>query len=97
MQEEEGESYDQYKTALRKVAEGCDFNSITPGEILRDRIQANKVRERLLRESNLTLQKTDEICWASKSTAAQMKEVGQTDSLNAVSCKNTPRRQRVNK
>ena len=55
--QESGESYDQYKTALRKLAEGCGFNSITRGEILRDRIvfgiRDNKVRERLLRESNL--------------------------------------------
>ena len=98
--QESGESYDQYKTALRKLAEGCDFNSITPGEILRDRIvfgiRDNKVRERLLRESNLTLQKTDEICRASESMAAQMKEVDQTDPVSAVSWKNTPYR-RVNK
>ena len=75
--QEAGESYDQYKTALRKLAEGCDFDSITPDEILRDRIvfgiRDNKVRERLLRESQLTLKKTDEICRASESTAAQMK------------------------
>lgn len=62
--QEAGESYDQYKTALRKLAEGCDFNSITPDEILRDRIvfgiRDNKVRERLLRESHLTSKKTDD-------------------------------------
>ena len=88
--QEAGESYDQYKTALRKLAKGCDFDSITPDEILRDRIvfgiRDNKVRERLLRESQLTSKKTDEICRASKSTAAQMKEVSQTDSVSAVGC-----------
>lgn len=99
--QEAGESYDQYKTALRKLAEGCEFNSITPDEILRDRIvfgiRDNKVRERLLRESKLTSQKTDEICRASESTAAQMKEVGQADSVSAVGFNNKPHRQRVNK
>ena len=28
--QEAGESYDQYKTALRKLAEGCEFATITP-------------------------------------------------------------------
>ncbi|KAL9977292.1 hypothetical protein ACROYT_G014681 [Oculina patagonica] len=36
--QEVGESYDQYKSALRKLAEGCDFDTITPNEILRDRL-----------------------------------------------------------
>ena len=61
--QEVGETYDQYKTALRKIAENCDFRTITPEEILRDRlvfgIQDSKTRERLLRVSDLTLQKTD--------------------------------------
>ena len=69
--QEAGESYDQYKTALRKLAESCDFDTITPDEMLRDRlvfgIRDSKVRERLLRESKLSLAKTDEICRASES------------------------------
>ena len=44
-----GESYDQYRTALRKLAENCDFGSITPDELLRDRlvfgIRDSKTRE----------------------------------------------------
>ena len=72
-----GESYDQYKTALRKLAEGCEFDTITPDEMLRDRlvfgIRDSKVRERLLRESKLTLAKTDEICRAAESMQAQIK------------------------
>lgn len=87
-----GETYHQYRTALRKLAEGCNFEVINPEEILRDRllfgIRDNKVRERLLRETSLTLAKTDEICRASESTTAQMKLVEkQTDppsSVNAV-------------
>ena len=88
--QEAGESYDQYKTALRKLAEGCEFHTITPEEILRDRlifgIRDVKVRERLLRESQLTLKKTDEICRASESTAAQLKEVSEgSDMVSVVS------------
>lgn len=48
-------------------------------QILQDklalRIQNSKVRERLLHEKNLSLQKTDEICWAHK-TIEQMKVLG---------------------
>ena len=57
-----------YRTALWKLAEECDFQTITPEEFLRDRlvfgIKDDKVRERLLRKSNLTLSKTDEMCRA---------------------------------
>ena len=80
--QESGVTFDQYYTALRKLATGCDFETITPGEILRDRlvfgIRDSKVRERLLREANLTLQKTEEICRAAESMLAQMKVVGDT-------------------
>ena len=47
--QEPGETYDQYHTALLKLAEGCNFGSITPDEILRDRlvfgISDSRVRE----------------------------------------------------
>ena len=89
--QEPGETYDQYLTELRKIAEGCEFDNITPDEILRDRlvfgIRDNKVRERLLRESGLSLKKTDEICRASESMQKQMKIVRDKLDLpvNAVS------------
>ena len=38
--QEPGETYDQYRTALRKLAEGCSFETITPDEILRDRLRS---------------------------------------------------------
>ena len=34
--QEPGEMYDQYRTALLKLAEGCEFQTITPDEILRE-------------------------------------------------------------
>lgn len=64
--QEPGETYGQYRTALRKLGENCHFEAITPDEIMRDHsvfgISDNKVRERLLPEAKLTLAKTDEIC-----------------------------------
>ena len=99
--QEAGESYDQYKTALRKLAEGCELHTITPEEILRDRLVFGicevKVRERLLRESQLTLKKTDEICRASESTAAQLKEVSEGDTVSVVNFRKKLRRPRGKK
>ena len=75
--QEPGKTYDQYRTALRKIAENCDFDEITPDEILRDRlvfgICDTKTREWLLRVADLTLQQTDDICHAAESMVAQMK------------------------
>ena len=31
--QESGESYEQYKTTLRKLSEACEFDTITPNEI----------------------------------------------------------------
>ena len=61
-----------------------------PDEILRDHlvfgICDSKVRERLLRQSALTLAKTDEICRAAKSMSLQMKvfEENSSTSIHAV-------------
>ena len=74
------ETYDQYNTALHKLAKGCEFNTITPDEMLRVLlifgISDTKVGERLLRESDLTATKTDEMCRAAKGIQAQMKVIG---------------------
>lgn len=92
--QEPGESYDQYRTALRKLAEGCSFNTITPEEILRDRlvfgIRDAKVRRQLLRETSLTLKKTDEICRTSESTTEQMKIVEESSETKQVNAVNQP-------
>ena len=88
--QEAGESYDQYRTALRKLAANCDFGAITPDELLRDRlvfgVRDSKIRERLLREPALTLKRTDEICRSAESTVSQLKlvEDGQGASISAV-------------
>ena len=83
--QEAGETYDQYRTALLKLAAGCDFQTISPNEILRDRlvfgVSDAKVRERLLRESKLTLAKTDEICHAAESMVSQLKAVEDTSGV----------------
>ena len=78
--QESGESYDHYRTALRQLAKRWEFESITPNQILRDKllfgIRDSKVREKLLREKNLSLEKTDEICRSHDTMVQQMKVVG---------------------
>ena len=85
-----GEQLEQYATALRQLAQRCDFESITPDQILRDRIMFgitdDKVRDRLLREKNPTLERTLEICRAHEISTAQQKEVSKINdsSIHAV-------------
>ena len=67
------EKQGRHKNSIaQKLAQTCDFQSITPDEILRDRllfgIRDDKVQERLLRESTLTVTKTDEISRAADGT-----------------------------
>lgn len=77
--QEAGELYDHYQTVLQQIAHWCEFKTIKADQILQDklafRIQNSKVRERLLHEKNLSLQKTDEICWAHE-TIEKMKVLG---------------------
>ena len=81
-------TYDQYRTALLNIAAGCEFEKMTPDEILRDRlvfgIRDNTVQERLLRKSTLTLTTTDEVCHAAESMRAQMKIVDEHTTVNAI-------------
>ena len=84
------------RTALRQLAERSEFESITPNQILRDklefRIRVSKGRERLLRKNNLSLKKTDEICRSHETMVQQTKVVGDVGlsvagagTMNAVS------------
>ena len=52
--QESGESYDHYRTVLRQLAERCEFESILSDKLVFE-IRYSKVRERLLREKNLSL------------------------------------------
>ena len=88
-QQEPGETFDRYVTSLRQIADKCAFDTITPDDILRDRIvfgiADDKVRERLLREPELSLAKTLDICRASEMSRAQIKVVSELNPSNAAS------------
>ena len=84
------------RTALRQLAERCEFESTTSNQILREKlefgIRDSKGRERLLRKNNLSFEKTDEICRSHETMVQQMKVVGDVGlsvadagTMNAVS------------
>ena len=84
----ESETIDQYLTGLRQIAANCEFESITPDQLLRDRLVTGtrnaKVRENLLKEKKLTLEKAVDIARAAESTAAQIKVMSSESGLFAV-------------
>ena len=84
----ESETVDQYLTELRQIAANCDFESITPDQLLRERLvtgtKTAKVRENLLKEKKLTLEKAIDISRAAESTAVQMKAMSAEPGLSAV-------------
>ena len=83
--QEENESIDQYVTVLRTLAATCEFQTLHDG-LIRDRIvcgiRNQTIKERLLRESELTLQKTLDICRASEVSPKQVKSLSDLSSAN---------------
>lgn len=71
-----GESIDSFAAALRLRAKDCGFGDQTES-LIRDRIVFGcvdaRVKERLLREDNLTLQSALDVCRAAEASKAQMK------------------------
>lgn len=93
--QEEGESIQQYVTALRLMSKNCKFDSLEE-DLIRDRIVCGvslaAVRDRLLRSDELTLDKAVKICQAEEvsqesgrqmcnSSASTSKEVIHVDGI----------------
>lgn len=80
--QKEGESVDQWVTELRLLLDTCEYNcrackcEHVQQKILRDKIvfsiADSRVKERLLRELGLTLDKTLDICRAAEASKQQM-------------------------
>ena len=83
--QEENESIDQYVTVLRTLAATCEFQTLHDG-LIRDRIvcgiRNQTIKERLLRESELTPQKTLDICRAFELSRKQVKSLNDQSSAN---------------
>ncbi|XP_041460922.1 uncharacterized protein K02A2.6-like [Lytechinus variegatus] len=81
-----GETFDTYLTALKLLAANCNFSTLADG-LLRDRIvcgiRESSLRERLLRETALSLEGCIQICRASELTKSRM-DVLDGDAVHAV-------------
>ena len=70
------EAIDQFVTDLRNMSKNCAFGAIAD-ELIRDRIvcgtNSERVKERLLRDNELTLPKAITVCRADEESKRQIK------------------------
>jgi hypothetical protein len=71
-------SFDEYYVTLRKLVATCSFGALTD-ELIRDRIvcgiRDESVRQKLLEEANLTLERCIDCCKAAEATQKHMKDM----------------------
>ena len=86
--QQRGESFDSYLSALRSLIKTCNFGTLQDN-LLRVRvvlgIRENSTRKKLLTESKLTLEKCISICRANETTSKQLKEIA-SEEVNAINC-----------
>ena len=82
-----GQTIDEYVTELKSRSRHWEFGTLKES-LIRDRIVAGiqdaKVRERLLRETDLSLDKAVSICRASEATKKQVEEMATTPIIDNV-------------
>lgn len=93
------ESIDSYVTDLKILAKSCEFGTLMDS-LIKDRIvcgvKSDTVRSRLLRETDLSLQKAIDICRAAETSSQQMKAIqgatneGNVDVVRNKSLKSKP-------
>nr|XP_049697651.1 uncharacterized protein LOC126054853 [Helicoverpa armigera] len=96
--QEEGESIQQYVTALRLLSKNCNFKELED-ELIKDRIvcgiRSLRVRDRLLRCEDLNLDKAVKLCQAeeiSRESEQQMDAVGTSSGVAQVDVVGAQRR-----
>ncbi|KAK3745993.1 hypothetical protein QZH41_005776 [Actinostola sp. cb2023] len=74
----DSENIDTYVTELRKLAKSCEFAQLQ-GSLIKDHIvcgiQSSEVKERLLREEDLTLEKALTICCTAELSKIHLKNI----------------------
>jgi len=74
------ESIEQYVANLKLIAKGCNYGNLEQ-ELIRDRIvcgtNSTRIKERLLREDELTLDKAITICRADEESKEQIKKLSE--------------------
>ena len=85
--QESGETIDQYVTVLRKLSETCEFSTLK-NSLIKDRIVLGitdtKTRERLLRISDLTLEKAIDVVRSAEATERQLKDLANDSSVHGI-------------
>ncbi|XP_015759420.1 PREDICTED: uncharacterized protein LOC107338702 [Acropora digitifera] len=86
--QEFGESFDAYLTALKALAKTCNFGSLKD-ELIPDRsvcgIRDTGTRKKLLQEAGLTLQRCNDTCRSAETTATQVKAMSGKEDVNELS------------
>ena len=91
-EQNDGEPFEQFLTDLRNKADSCAYGTLK-NSLIRDQIVVGirdiKMKEKLLRTTDLTLEKAVTICLAQESTKEQLKLFTQNESakVNAVRSK----------
>ena len=84
--QEINETVDLYVTALRKLANTCNFGTIE-NSLIRDRlvgIRDNQIRKRLLQVSKLTLKYAIDISRSHETTSLQLKAMTQEEEVHKI-------------
>ncbi|CAC5425541.1 unnamed protein product [Mytilus coruscus] len=88
-----------YLTDLKLIAKNCEFEHLKDG-LIRDRIvcgtNSSRVKERLLREDGLTLDKAVGICRADEESRKQMKTLNEEEQVHALRRKTQNQRTNCN-
>ena len=85
-----GESIDAFVTALRDLSMACEFEAARDSLIcdrLVQGIRDDRVRERLLRETDLSLQKAIDMVRSSEIAQVQAKQMAADEDVHFIKCK----------
>jgi transposase InsO family protein len=90
--QQEGEPFAQYMTALRNKAATCDFGDLKDS-LIKDQIvtgiKNSRLREQLLREHELTLDRCTAICLAAENSHAHVQELMKHANVDAIGASST--------
>lgn len=83
--QKEDEPFEEFLKTIKTQAKTCEFNNLTDS-LLKDKIvfgvQSDAVREKLLTEENLDLNKAISMCRASEQATKQLKEMNISENSN---------------
>ncbi|KAF5282886.1 hypothetical protein FQR65_LT14189 [Abscondita terminalis] len=90
--QKENESFDEFLTVIRNLAKTCEFEKLHD-ELIKDKIifgiRSEQVREKLLTENNLDLDKAITICKSSEQATKQLQQITKTETeVNALKLAN---------